>query len=148
MTSPKLEVRELEGAEAFANYYDLRWRVLREPWTHLRESERDQLEGDAIHMGCWLGERLVGVGRLHFNSPQEAQIRFMAVEPGLEGRGVGSALLRELERRAMLAGATQVVLDARESANGFYEKHGYRIIGFAGLLFEQIPHWRMARGGR
>ena len=72
----------------------------------------------------------------------------MAVEPGLEGRGVGSALLRELERRAMLAGATQVVLDARESANGFYEKHGYRIIGFAGLLFEQIPHWRMTKGGR
>ncbi|MBY0502316.1 MAG: GNAT family N-acetyltransferase [Bryobacteraceae bacterium] len=141
----KLEVRELEGAEAFATYYDLRWRVLREPWAQLRESERDEHEADAIHLGCWLSGRLIGVGRLHFNSAEEAQIRYMAVEPGFAGRGVGGTLLRELERRAAESGAARVVLDARESANGFYEKHGYRILGFAGLLFDQIPHWKMAK---
>ncbi len=141
----KLEVREILGAQEFSTYYDLRWRVLREPWTQSRDSERDARDADAVHLGCWVGERLVGVGRLHLNSPSEAQIRFMAVEPEWAGQGIGRLLLSELERRAAADGARAMVLDARESALGFYEKHGYRSLAFAGLLFNQIAHWKMAK---
>ena len=141
----KLEVREIQGAEEFAGYYDLRWRVLREPWTHTRDSERDPRDSDAIHLGCWTADRLVGVGRLHLNSATEAQIRFMAVEPRMTGLGIGSCLLHELERRAAAEGAVVMVLDARETAMSFYEKHGYRPLGSAGLLFNQIAHWKMTK---
>ena len=141
----QLEVREIQGALEFAAYFDLRWRVLREPWMQTRASERDPRDKDALHLGCWIGPRLVGVGRLHRNSPAEAQIRFMAVEPGFTSQGVGSCLLRELERRAVAEGASAIVLDARESALAFYEKHGYRSLSFAGLLFDQIAHWKMAK---
>ena len=36
-----LDVREPNNDSEFAHYYDLRWRVLREPWTQSKESERD-----------------------------------------------------------------------------------------------------------
>lgn len=140
-----LEVREVHGEDVRSAYYDLRWRVLREPWTRSRKTAQDQRENESVHLGCWAGERLVGVGRLHFNSPAEGQIRFMAVEPGLEGQGIGSALLHELERYAAVAGARRVVLDARESARGFYERYGYQTVRPAGLLFEQIAHWKMTK---
>lgn len=141
----KLQVRGIVGAHEFAAYYDLRWRVLREPWMQTRDSERDARDADAVHLGCWMGERLLGVGRLHFNSPTEAQTRFMAVAPEWVGQGIGSLLLRELERRAVAGGAVEMVLDARESALGFYEKQGYRPLAAAGLLFNQIAHWKMSK---
>lgn len=141
----KLDVLEIQGDQALSAYYDLRWRVLREPWTQARTTGHDQREAEAIHLGCWAGGRLLGVGRLHFNSPAEAQVRFMAVEPGWEGRGIGGALLEELEHRALAAGAERMVLDARESARGFYERHGYRMIEPGALLFEQIAHWKMTK---
>ena len=36
-------------------------------------------------------------GRLHFNAPDEAQVRFMAVNEDARGRGYGSRILEGLE---------------------------------------------------
>ena len=59
-----LDVRGLEAPEELAAYYDLRWRVWREPWTHERHSERhserNRREGEAVHLGWWVADRLVG----------------------------------------------------------------------------------------
>ena len=90
-------IREPRSGVDFGLYYDLRWRILREPWTAQRETARDEHEDAAYHLMAFLGEQLVGVGRLHFNSAEEAQVRYMAVEEGFKGQGVGSAILGELE---------------------------------------------------
>ena len=135
-----------ETTEDWDRYFDLRWRVLREPWQQPRGSERDDREDESIHlmMRATNGEALA-VGRLHLNSPTEAQVRFMAVDPRWQGRGLGSAVLRELERRARVAGATSVVLNARDSAQRFYEQHGYRMEGPAETLFSGVAHVRMRK---
>src|SRR5262249_27712984 len=135
-----LELREPKTANDFALYYDLRWRILRKPWTEDRETSKDEHEETAIHLMAWAGNQLVGVGRLHFNSPQEGQVRFMAVENGWTKLRVGTAILNALESRAIDAGASRIVLNARESAVGFYERHGYAVTGKAGTLFESIVH--------
>jgi N-acetylglutamate synthase-like GNAT family acetyltransferase len=87
----------------------------------------------------------VGAGRLHFNSPTEAQIRYMAVEPDCVSRGIGSRILCELEDRARKLGAARVVLNARDTALGFYRKHGYRLVDQSGVLFDSIVHWWMEK---
>jgi predicted GNAT family N-acyltransferase len=127
-------------------YFDLRWRVLREPWQQPRGSERDDREDESIHLmlRATNGEA-AAVGRLHLNSPLEAQVRFMAVDEHWRGRGLGSTILRELERRARVAGATSVVLNARDSAQRFYEQHGYRMEGPAETLFSGVAHVRMRK---
>jgi GNAT superfamily N-acetyltransferase len=141
----EISLREPASGREFELYYDLRWRVLREPWTSERESGKDEHEADAVHLMAWAGEALVGVGRLHFNSPDEAQVRYMAVAPDGQGQGVGGLILAELERRARMAGAKRIVLNARERACDFYRKHDYQVVDRSGILFDAIPHWWMQK---
>ena len=54
-------------------------------------------------------------------------------------------VLRALEDRAQKAGARYLVLNARASAQRFYEQHGYRVEGPAEQLFGGVDHWRMRK---
>lgn len=129
----------------FARYFDLRWRILREPWTSDRESAKDEHEEHGVHLMAYVDDHLLGVGRLNFNTSTEGQIRYMAVEPAFSGHGIGSAILRELEQIAKDSGATTLILNARESVVPFYQKHGYFVSGSADKLFGSIVHWRMSK---
>lgn len=126
-------------------YYELRWKVLREPWGQPRGSERDDLDSRSFHAALWDGDDAIAAGRLHLNSPAEAQVRYMAVDPSRQGQGLGSRILGILEARAVEIGATSIVLNAREEAAGFYRRHAYEKIGSAGLLFGSILHLRMRK---
>jgi GNAT superfamily N-acetyltransferase len=132
--------------EAFDLYYDLRWRILRQPWGQPRGSERDSLEEESIHL-MLLGPagQPAAVGRLHFNSREEAQIRYMAVDLPFQRQGAGSQVLSSLEERAGSCGAERIVLNARLSAAAFYLKKGYRERGPAPALFGLIPHVRLEK---
>ena len=127
-------------------YYDLRWRVLRAPWDQPRGSEKDDRETASEHfMIVGPDSNALAVGRLHFNTPAEAQIRFMAVDPLVRGRGLGNLVLRECERRARAAGATSIVLNARDDIQGFYVRHGFVVVGPAETIFSVIKHVRMRK---
>lgn len=89
--------------------------------------------------------RPLAIGRLHFNSPVEAQVRFMAVEPHAQGQGLGGSILQEFEKRARAAGATSIVLNAREDAQRFYQKHGFHTVGPAPTIFDAVKHVRMRK---
>jgi predicted GNAT family N-acyltransferase len=127
-------------------YFDLRWRVLRAPWQQPRGSEKDDQETESDHLMIVGKDSLpLAIGRLHFNNPAEAQIRFMAVDPAAQGRGLGSVILQECERRARAAGATSIVLNARDDAQRFYQKHGFAVIGPAPTIFDAVKHVRMRK---
>ncbi|MEM2942689.1 MAG: GNAT family N-acetyltransferase [Candidatus Bathyarchaeia archaeon] len=141
----KIRICQPETEEDFERYYDLRWRILRRPWKQPKGTEKDEYEGCAIHVMACAEGRVVGVGRAHFNSEEEAQIRYMAVEAEYRGKGVGSSLIKELERRIREKGARYVVVNARENAVGFYLKNGYEVTGEAPTLFGCIHHRRMRK---
>jgi predicted GNAT family N-acyltransferase len=127
-------------------YFDLRWRVLRAPWQQPRGSEKDDREADSQHLVIpGPDSRPLAIGRLHFNSPEEAQVRFMAVEPEVQGRGLGGVILKEFERRARAAGAKSIVLNARDDAQRFYAKHGFVVVGPAPTIFDAVRHVRMRK---
>jgi GNAT superfamily N-acetyltransferase len=136
-------VRPPNGPDEFERYYDLRWRVLRAPWSQDRGSERDEYEVEAVHVGAWLGDKLIGVGRVHFVDATQAHIRFMAVEPESRRAGVGSAILHQLEYIARARRCSRVVLNARDYSVGFYFRHGYFVARESQSLFDSIPHWEM-----
>ena len=127
-------------------YFDLRWRVLRAPWQQPEGSEQDDRETDSIHlMLCDASRMPLAIGRLHLNSPYEAQIRFMAVDPTVTRQGLGATVLKALERRATEAGARKIVLNAREQAIPFYQKHGYVVTKEAETMFGSVLHVRMEK---
>ena len=132
--------------EEFEKYYDLRWRILRAPWNQPEGSEKDDKEEAAIHvMVCENVGIPVGIGRAHFNTDEEAQIRYMAVEENQRGKGIGALVLWELEKKAKEKGAKFIILNARDTAIKFYEKHGYKIVKQAHTLFGSIPHYEMRK---
>ncbi|WP_017541080.1 GNAT family N-acetyltransferase [Nocardiopsis halophila] len=61
-------------------------------------------------------------------SPEEAEVRALAVAPKARGRGVGGALVEALAERAAAAGAHRLVLStqpAMAAARYIYEKQGF-----------------------
>jgi ribosomal-protein-alanine N-acetyltransferase len=76
------------------------------------------------------GGALAGFGIMKYLD-DEAHLLLLAVEPGLQRRGAGSALVSWLEASAQVAGIGQIYLEARVSnlaARAFYRHLGYREI--------------------
>ena len=141
-----MEIRSPKSESEFEAYYELRWRVLRMPWGQPSGSERDELDAAATHVaGFDEVKRLVCVGRLHAVETGVGQVRYMAVEESLRGLGLGQAVLDELERLAKRQGISVIVLDARESAVGFYRRNGYEAVGEGHVLFDEVRHSKMKK---
>ena len=85
--------------EEFQRYRDLRWKILRAPHNQPRISEQDDAgTKDYPIMVCEIDGIPIGVGRAHFISKDEAQIRSISVEQEWEVKGIGSIVLNELEK--------------------------------------------------
>lgn len=129
----------------FDDYYDLRWRILRSPWNKPKGSEKDDKEQNAIHLMAVEEGKIIGCGRAHFNSDTEAQIRYMAVETEYQNKGVGKAILLELENKVIEKGAKKIVLNARENVIKFYQKNGFKVVKESHTLFGVIKHYLMVK---
>jgi predicted GNAT family N-acyltransferase len=138
-------VKQPDSAKEFKQYLDLRWKVLRAPWGEPKGSEIDDIEDRCFHVMATLDDKVVGVGRLQYNTGNEAQIRYMAVEKEHEGNRIGRRIVEALEQEAGKRNIKRIVLDAREPAVGFYQKLGYSIEKKSYLLFDKIQHFRMKK---
>jgi RimJ/RimL family protein N-acetyltransferase len=148
-------VRRLGAADAAA-FRDVRLLALRESPTAFGSSEHEEapqpldwfaarLEAaDAAMFGAFDGDTLAGIaGVVRERAAKErhrATVRAMFVAPAYRGRGLGTALLREvLAAAAAMAGVSQVVLAAtagNEAALALYRAHGFTPYGrLPGALF-------------
>jgi len=142
----RITIIEPSSPDELDRYYQLRWKILRAPWNQPPGSERDPLDERSTHLMAVNSARdLLGVGRLHFNSIREGQVRYMAIAINNQRSGIGTLILETLEDLARRLGAARIVVDARESAIGFYRKRGYRPTGPGHMLFGQIAHIRMRK---
>jgi ribosomal protein S18 acetylase RimI-like enzyme len=96
-------------------------------------------------MVCDARGQVLAVGRVHDAGGHTAQIRYMAVETAHQRRGLGSLLLRELERAARGWGKTTIILHAREGAVPFYRRHGYGVVKPSHRVFREIRHYLMIK---
>lgn len=87
--------------------------------------EGEDLAGQAADVGCG------GIRRIE--DAEDGAVRFevkhLYLQPHTRGRGLGRALLAELERRAVALGAATMVLDSRDTqvaAVSLYRASGYR----------------------
>jgi N-acetylglutamate synthase-like GNAT family acetyltransferase len=120
-----LELRSPEGDYEWSGYFGLRHEVLRKPLGLPAGSERDDREEESVHVAVFDGAEIVGTGRLQVTDPELGRIRYLAVVPRLQKRGIGGMMLQYLERAAVDAGLPRVFLASRDTAVAFYLKHGY-----------------------
>jgi predicted GNAT family N-acyltransferase len=134
-------------AEWLANFA-VRYAVLRAPLGMPLGSENDSLDeqGSASqHMALFVDGELVATGRLDVLGHGIGQVRYMAVVASHRGQGFGHQVLAQLETAAKAGGMSQMVLNARENAIGFYEQAGYECIASLGNVISGIPHFRMEK---
>ena len=66
-----------------------------------------------------------------FDRPGVAAVSQFAVEPDVQGLGIGSALLARVEELARADGVVELSLNTAEPARhlvAYYEKRGYRLV--------------------
>jgi predicted GNAT family N-acyltransferase len=141
----KLVVSEPSTPRDFESYYALRYEVLRKPWNQPLGSEKDNDENTSVHAFVKENERVLAVGRLQFTDEHTSQVRFMAVSPDQQGRGLGRKVLEYLEKKSLAAGRTKVILHARENALEFYKNCSYHVVQKSHLLWGQVQHWLMEK---
>ena len=142
-----MKIIEPNSSAEFEQYYNLRYEVLRKPWLQPKGSEKDNGDKSSIHRMI-IDEsngKAVAVGRLQFNTSEEAQIRYMAVSDNYQLKGYGNIIVKTLEDIALNKGIRNIILQARENALKFYWKNGYEIIEKSYLLFDEIQHWLMVK---
>jgi ribosomal protein S18 acetylase RimI-like enzyme len=139
-------VRPPKTSEEFQRYRDLRWKILRAPYNKPKITEQDDVgTKDFPIMVCEVDGIPIGVGRAHFLSEGEAQIRSISVEPEWEGKGIGSIVLKELETIVTAKGAKRIIIHARNNAVEFYKKNGYEVVEPSYTLFGKIEHTLMEK---
>jgi ribosomal protein S18 acetylase RimI-like enzyme len=139
-------VRPPKTPEEFQRYRDLRWKILRAPHNQPKITEEDDGgNNDFPIMVCEVDGIPIGVGRAHFLSEDEAQIRSISVEPEWEGKGIGTIVLKELEKIVTSKGAKRIIIHARNSAVEFYKKYGYKEVETSYALFGEIEHTLMEK---
>jgi putative acetyltransferase len=68
---------------------------------------------------------VVGFGSI---VPSLSELRAVYVRTDLGRRGVGGAILHDLERMAVARGLSELHMDASINAEAFYRRHGYQVV--------------------
>lgn len=143
MSSSKPDIRRLTFASpAYDAAVRLRRAVLRAPLGLDFAQEQLAAEDTDIHLGAFDGETLIGVCILTPYQPGIFKLRQMAVSDAARGTGTGAALLKAAEDASREAGGTRLVLEARLTARGFYERYGYKAFGDE-FVQVTLPHISM-----
>lgn len=132
------------GSKEYRQMVDLRFQLLRKPLGLDYTAEDLEKEKDDILIGIFDEDLLEGCCILTKIAPQTVKLRQMAVNSGLQGKGIGRVLMTFAENVARDRGMRRMVMHARKSAVGFYEKLGYNICSEE---FQEvtIPHYEMEK---
>ena len=90
------------------------------------DEEWDGRDGHAVHAVAFIGNEVVGTGRLLTDEGEETcRIGRMAVRQDLRRRAIGDRILATLENAARERDFSQVLLHAQTYVKGFYAQAGY-----------------------
>lgn len=132
------------GSKEYKQMVDLRFQMLRKPLGLTFTPEELAAEKDDILIGCFEDDKLEACCMLTQTDPKTVRLRQMAVNSGLQGKGIGRVLMVFAENIARDRGYRRLTMHARKSAVGFYEKNGYTVCSEE---FEEvtIPHFVMEK---
>jgi GNAT superfamily N-acetyltransferase len=148
-TVPEFRVESVDAT----TLHELRRRVLREGDPTKSVDEARDAEPTSLHFAGILDGRVV-VSASFYPTPAPIrqdllsyQLRYMAVDADVQGRGYGARVLESAEDALREVGAQQIWANARDSALGFYLRTGWEAIpGSAHISSEtQLPHQRIVK---
>lgn len=117
----------------------LRNDILRKP-LHLsfEKNELDREKSDIL-IGAFEEDKMLGCCLLTRVDNDCVRLRQMAVQNNLQGKGIGASMMNYAENIARDSGYKKMIMHARKTAIGFYEKLGYSLVGKE-FTEVSIPH--------
>ncbi len=140
-----ISIRRPETDGEWETYYDMRYRILREPLGKERGSERNEGDAAGLHFALYENDILKAIARLDNAGESSAQVRFVAVETELQGQGYGRQIMEATEVAAKNDGSHTMILHARDYAVAFYLRLGYHTVEPSYKLFDVLQHYLMEK---
>lgn len=123
------------GSKEYQQMVQLRLEILRKPLgLSFTKDELDKEKNDIL-IGAFDEDQMLGCCILTKIDDCCIRLRQMAVQKKLQGKGIGESIISFAENIARDKGYKILMMHARDTAIGFYEKFGYTI---KGEQFEEI----------
>lgn len=115
------------GTKEYKQMVALRYQILRQPLGLNFSNEELEKEKNDLLIAAFDDDDMLGCCMLTEKNSQTLRIRQMAVQNNLQGKGIGASLMSFVENLARDKGYKQLMMHARVTAIGFYEKFGYKV---------------------
>ncbi len=115
------------GSAEYQQMVKLREEVLRKPLGLSFDTEELEKEKNEILIAAFDEEDIIGCCILSDIGMQKIRLRQMAVHDSVQGKGIGASIMSFAENIAKDKGYKYMVMHARDTAIGFYEKFGYKV---------------------
>lgn len=117
------------GSTAYEKMIHLRIEILRKPLGLTFSEEELAKEKSDILIGAYDEDELLGCCLLTKVDDKCVKLRQMAVQKNQQSKGIGESILNYTENIARDKGYKKIMMHARDTAIGFYEKLGYTTVG-------------------
>ena len=132
------------GSKEYDQMVNLRYEIMRKPLGLSFSEEELKKEKEDILIGAFDEEEIIGCCMITKIDHQCGRLRQMAVQKNKQSMGVGESMMAFAENIARDRGYKILMMHARDTAIGFYEKYGYKIKG-DGFIELNIKHHIMEK---
>ena len=117
------------SSKEYQQMINLRNEILRKPLNlSFLKDELDKEKNDIL-IGVFDEDKILGCCLLTIVDKTSVRLRQMAVQNNLQGKGIGASMMNYAENIARDRGYKKLIMHARKTAIGFYEKLGYKVTG-------------------
>lgn len=117
------------GSKEYQQMINLRNEILRKPLGLSFSDEELAKEKDDILIGAFDDDEMLACCLMTQVEKDCLRLRQIAVQDNLQGKGIGVSLMNFAEILARDKGYKKLVMHARETVVGFFEKLGYKVVG-------------------
>ncbi len=132
------------GTKEYQQMVKLRSEILRKPLGLSYTPEELAREKEDILIGAFDDDEMLACCLLTKVDNKCLKLRQMAVQNNLQGKGIGASMMSFAELVARDKGYKKLIMHARKTALGFYEKLGYKVAGDE-FIEVTIPHFVMEK---
>ena len=132
------------GSKEYIQMIQLRQTILRDPLGLQFSPEELEEEKNHILIAAYDDDDMLGCCLLKKIDTHTLQLRQMAVKNNLQRKGIGASIMSFVETLSRDKGYKKIIMHARDSAIGFYERCGYKQKGEQ-FIEINLPHHVMEK---
>jgi N-acetylglutamate synthase-like GNAT family acetyltransferase len=132
------------GSKEYQKMVDLRFEILRKPLGLNFDPGELEREKDDMLIGAFDDEKMLACCLVTRIDDSTCKLRQMAVQNSVQGKGIGFTMMTFAENVARDRGFKKMIMHARKTAIGFYEKLGYKTAGDE-FIEVTLPHYVMEK---